>query len=156
MEDVNLLDYTDPDYLSQLDKCDKYACNSGYTVSFLSRIHPSRIDVVFDCAGQNNPDAIRTRSTKDATYVTLSSPLLKSTDSGGLLLGAVKSISDLLNQNLRPKEPLSARYRWGYFMPIPGALEKMTALADHGKVCSFVMTGIVLKYKDVYCCSFGH
>ncbi|XP_074027281.1 NAD(P)H oxidoreductase RTN4IP1, mitochondrial [Leptinotarsa decemlineata] len=90
-----------------------------------------RYHIILDAAQigyQNIP-----KSWKYDTYITLNSPLLKSTDSYGLMAGLAYSASDLLDANLRAYKDSSC-VKWGFFIPSTRGFEFVDDLISKEKI----------------------
>lgn len=84
-----------------------------------------------DCANfgyQNIPN-----SWKYKRFVTLNSPLLRNSDTHGLLPGLAASIKDLAFSNL-PRIIDGKTVRWGFFMPCGNGLKFVSKLVTEEKV----------------------
>ena len=94
-----------------------------------------QLDVIFDCAGSNGPsykDALKRWD--NATFVSLNTPLLASTDKDGLICGILNSAKTLLEENILSFSTQGNTHRWGYFMPNPTALRTITKYVESGQV----------------------
>jgi len=94
----------------------------------------SGFDIVLDCAGlgtksSNLAPLLRT----GGCVVTLDSPLLKNTDSQGLIFGGVQSVLDLIQSNFKAVESGNT-VRWGYFAPSQQGMDVLTSLLEEGKL----------------------
>jgi len=97
-------------------------------------ISNSGFDIIIDCAGFGSKTSdlaplLRTRG----CVVTLDSPLLKYTDSQGLISGGVNTFIDLLNSNMKTVGS-GQTVRWAYFAPNKEALRKLSSLLETGHI----------------------
>lgn len=113
----HVLSYQDPDYASNLTKL------AGF-------------DVILDCSGQKKAETFTPllKSSPEACFVSLNSPLLSATDDQGLIRGGVKVFSKLVGANFQSLTSSGGTVRWGYFGPIPGALKAMNLLVEQKKL----------------------
>ena len=91
--------------------------------------------MIFDCAGSNGPsykDALK--RWKNGIFVSLNTPLLASTDKDGIICGLLNSAKILLEENISSFSTHGNTHRWGYFMPNPMALRKITKYVESGQV----------------------
>ncbi|CAL8315593.1 unnamed protein product [Lota lota] len=117
-----VVDYTAGDVGAQLESTEKY-------------------DVVLDNVGGVDTERWALgllRPWSGAKYVTLVSPLLRSTDSAGLLDGLARSGCSLHNKALQNLVSRGVFYRWGFYAPDGPALDEVTALVDAGKMLPVV------------------
>ena len=70
----------------------------------------------------------------NAKFVSLSSPLLSSTDKDGIVCGIFDTVKTLVAENVLSFGTKGNTNRWGYFMINPTALKKMAQYAELGKV----------------------
>ena len=115
-----VLDYTDSDYQHQLLQLDRF-------------------DLVLDSAGVGtSPDSLKPLLSLlryRGCIVTLSSPLLKNTDSLGLMPGFASSLASLVTLNASSLQERSrSTVRWAYFMPNPRALLTLAWLVKMGRL----------------------
>ena len=102
-----------------------------YEYEFISR----KIDVVFDCAGSSDKsyqDVLK--RWKNSVFVSLSSPLLSSTDTNGIVCGLLGTAKTLFEENLTAFTSQGSTKRWGYFMTNPTALKQIAQYAEAGQV----------------------
>ncbi|KAJ3606739.1 hypothetical protein NHX12_026258, partial [Muraenolepis orangiensis] len=104
-----VVDYTAGDVAAQLESTEKF-------------------DVVLDNVGGEDterwaPGLLRPWS--GAKYVTLVTPLLRNTDSGGLLDGVARSGCSLHNKAMQNLVSRGVFYRWGFYAPDGPALDEM-------------------------------
>ena len=71
---------------------------------------------------------------ENAKFVSLSSPLLSSTDKDGIVCGILDTVKTLVAENVLSFGTKGNTSRWGYFMLNPTALKKMTEYAELGQV----------------------
>jgi|ERR1712137_55258 len=91
-------------------------------------------DVVLDCTGRSEGFNLNLlKSWANAKYVTLSPPTLNNFDNNGLLGGILKTGMDLMSNNTSALME-GKTMRWGFFMPNPCALKKMSSLANDSKL----------------------
>jgi len=118
-----VLDYTDPEFLPTLKKV-------------------SSFDVILDFAGlaENSANFLQLlRPWSNAKLVTLSSPLLKSTDEEGIVIGGLNTILGLASKNLFTiTNAYGSTFRYGYFTPNPIALQRITQLIQGGKIIPII------------------
>jgi len=117
-------------------------------------IELSGFDIILDCAGFGTKSAdlaplLRARG----CVVTLDSPLLKLTDSQGLLAGGVNSLCELLNSNLKTVGSGGQTVRWAYFSPNKQALQKLSDLLAGGELKplvykSYQFSNILQAYEE--------
>jgi len=127
-----LFDYRDPDIMAQIR---------------------GRFDLVLDGSGQPSLPylpAVR----KGGSYVTLTPPLLKTLDEGGLACGAVQSVAKLAQQNLTSLRDGSATVKWGFFTPSPWALNDLALKLGEGRLRAHVgrvvpFEGALGAYRDL-------
>jgi len=101
---------------------------------FTSATAFTRFDVVLDCTGRSEGFNLNLlKSWANAKYVTLSPPTLNNFDNNGLLGGILKTGMDLMSNNTSALME-GKTMRWGFFMPNPCALKKMSSLANDSKV----------------------
>ena len=89
-----------------------------------------KVELVLDCAGLGlDTDSLNVGALLAAggSFVSLTSPILSSTDRLGLIPGLVSSLSSVLQMNLTKS---SHQYRWAFYQPDCRALEIFTKLAD--------------------------
>ena len=67
-------------------------------------------------------------------FVSLSSPLLSSTDNDGIVCGILDTVQTLVAENILSFGTKGNTNRWGYFMINPTALKKIAQYAELGKV----------------------
>ncbi|XP_040583935.1 reticulon-4-interacting protein 1, mitochondrial [Lepeophtheirus salmonis] len=112
-----IIDYKDNDFMDKLSKLKKF-------------------DVILDCTdSQDNYKSYMNLLNKSphSNYVTLSSPVLSSTDSQGFVSGIASSVGQLICKNTTP-----GSYRWGYFAPNQKALKSLSDLVENGKLVALV------------------
>ena len=122
-----VLDYTSPNYQNDLQKL-------------------ATFDVIFDFAGLENQSLKfmeLLRPWSNAKLVTLMSPLLRSTDSEGLVAGSLKTLATILATNAQTAfSKNGTSYRYGYFMLNPFALQTITNLVEKGKVSFYILSNL--------------
>ena len=132
-----VLDYTDPEYLQTLKKL-------------------ANFDVIFDFARLENGSVVKLmemlRPWSNSKLVTLTSPLIHSTDQNGLVPGAIETLTGLATQNIQTIIQNGTTFRYGYFMPNPGALNSIRKLVEKEKVriSSFSCTKIILGKNELF------
>ena len=93
------------------------------------------MDVVFDCAGTNDLSyKYALKKWENASYVSLNSPLLSSTDNDGVICGVLNTAKTLVQENILSYSTQGSTNRWGYFMINPVALKKITKYVELGQV----------------------
>ena len=93
------------------------------------------MDVVFDCAGLNDPSYKSVLKTwGNSKYVSMNSPLLSSADKDGLICGMFDAARSLITENMLSISTQGNTHRWGYFMINPTALKTVARYVDEGKV----------------------
>ncbi|GAB0091810.1 Reticulon-4-interacting protein 1 [Sergentomyia squamirostris] len=103
---------------------------------FLSQIHShGPYDIILDCAGYG-PTFASTIKCDFTSYVTFSSPLLKNTDSHGLLGGSIRNAMSLIEENAKGRVQNTGRgtVKWGYFLPMKLGIEYLKKLADRNQL----------------------
>lgn len=116
-----VVDYTAEDAAEQLEMMEKF-------------------DVVLDNVGGDAEQSVMglLKTWSGAKYVTLVSPLLLSTDSMGLLDGAVHAGLTLHGKAVQNILSGGVFYRWGFYAPDGPALDEVTRLVDAGKILPVV------------------
>ncbi|TRY76355.1 hypothetical protein TCAL_06359 [Tigriopus californicus] len=110
------LSYQDPNYAQNLSQL------SGF-------------DVILDCSGQKAESFTPLlKSSPEACFVSLDSPLLSSTDNQGLIRGGLSVLSNLIGSNVKALSTSGGTVRWGYFGPVPGALGSMSQLVEQNRL----------------------
>ena len=82
-----------------------------------------KVDLILDCAGlglSTNSLSVRTILTDGGSFVSLSSPILSSTDRLGLMPGLLSSLSNILDLNLNKS---NHQYKWAFYQQDSRALE---------------------------------
>ena len=127
-----VLDYTDPEFKATLEKLASF-------------------DVILDFAGlsENSAKFLELlRPWSNAKLVTLSSPLLKSTDEEGIVTGGLKTIFGLASKNMcSVTNSYGSTLRYGYFTPNPIALKRITDLIQNEKIIPIIQE--VFKFSDL-------
>lgn len=81
-------------------------------------------------------------------FITLRSPILKNTDSYGLLGGMLKNAYDLVVPNILSGAVFKgSTIRWGTFMPLEGGVKELAKLAEEKKITVPIDT--VYKFMDL-------
>jgi len=117
----DVLDYSDPDYQAHL-----------------SAMSPQ--DLVVDCAGLGEGVTGLARLLRPGgRIISLTSPVLSSTDKAGVVGGTVLALSELVRHNF------STIHRgnlvtWGFFLPSTSALQVMAGLIENGLLVPPVTT----------------
>lgn len=93
----------------------------------------NRYDIILDCA-RTGPEYVKMKGYPYDTYIMLNSPMLKNIDQHGLLIGAVKNVSDLVKFNI-PNAQNKSCVKWGFFVPSQMGLDVLQELVESGKVC---------------------
>uniref|UniRef100_A0A672IJW0 NAD(P)H oxidoreductase RTN4IP1, mitochondrial n=1 Tax=Salarias fasciatus TaxID=181472 RepID=A0A672IJW0_SALFA len=116
-----VVDYTAEDAAEQLETMEKF-------------------DVVLDNVGGESEESVMglLKTWSGAKYVTLVSPLLLSTDSMGLLDGAVHAGFTLHSKAVQNILSGGIFYRWGFYAPDGPALDEVSRLVDAGKILPVV------------------
>jgi NADPH:quinone reductase-like Zn-dependent oxidoreductase len=119
-------------------------CGAGTVLDYSSPEHASRLlqlprqDVVLECAGLGTaPGALAgllPLLRRGGRLVSLSSPLLRNTDSQGLLPGLASSLQQLACANRASLSSNGATVRWAYFVPSQTALLALGVLVRRGKL----------------------
>ena len=114
-----VLDYTDPQYSGRL-------------------LQLPRQDLVLDCAGLGTGPATLASLLpvvrRGGALVSLSSPLLRNTDSQGLLPGLLGSFKEICFTNVNSLGQGGATVRWAYFRPNQSALATLGRLVGRGQL----------------------
>lgn len=97
---------------------------------FLSHLF-SRYDIILDCGKVGHENI--PKSWKYNKYITLNSPLLRNTDTYGLLGGLAASLGNLVSSNTA-MVPDRKSVRWGFFVPSSDGLKFVDGLIKAGKV----------------------
>ena len=113
-----VLDYKSSDFQGQMEKL------------------KGKFDVVLDCAGNCKAEdyAKYLKPWNGSQFITLTSPLLRSTDSHGLLLGSVDTLGQLLGHSVTMISSGGHAFKWGYFMPSSSALKSVANYVDGKKI----------------------
>lgn len=113
------------DLLASLGVHELYDYTDKDAMEMISMEHS--FDLVLDCSGGTSPRYLSAlKAHTGASYVTLTSPLLRNTDAHGLLPGVIKSAFDLVSQNATSLSQ-ERLVKWGYYMPSSTGL---TAIRD--------------------------
>ncbi|XP_050530899.1 reticulon-4-interacting protein 1 homolog, mitochondrial [Daktulosphaira vitifoliae] len=128
----NIVDYNSSDMRQKLEEFGKY-------------------DIILDAAGIPYEDiSVYTTLLKGWTcscFITLRSPILKNTDSYGLLGGMLKNAYDLVVPNILSGAVFKgSTIRWGTFMPLEGGVRELAKLAEEKKITVPIDT--VYKFMD--------
>jgi len=130
-----VIDYKESDYYTQLN-------------------HLPQLDLVLDCAGLGEGTLQYARLLRPGgSLVSLSSPLLSSTDKTGVLPGTISSISSLARLNLSTLSSGNT-FKWAFFSPSTSVLDVVSKLVEEDLLVSTVsnvysMDNIVEAYKEV-------
>ncbi|XP_011504239.1 PREDICTED: reticulon-4-interacting protein 1 homolog, mitochondrial [Ceratosolen solmsi marchali] len=89
-------------------------------------------DIILDCCNQGS-NAVKLNGYPHYTYITLNSPLLKNYDKHGLVFGTVKSIADLLQDNIPTSTDINF-VKWGYFIPSPTGINVIQNLIENKQI----------------------
>ncbi|XP_052741911.1 reticulon-4-interacting protein 1 homolog, mitochondrial isoform X2 [Bicyclus anynana] len=109
-----VLDRAAADYARALEECGPYGA-------------------ILDCAGLGGAEA-GARRWRFGRYVTLSSPLLRHTDAGGMALGALRAGAELAAQCAAAgRDGCAPRVRWAFFAPRESDIETLRRLAERGQ-----------------------
>ncbi|XP_037083533.1 reticulon-4-interacting protein 1 homolog, mitochondrial-like [Pollicipes pollicipes] len=91
-------------------------------------------DLILDCSGQSSEGRLPLlKPWTYSKYVTLSPPLLRNVDEGGLLAGSLRNAAQLVQSNIASHSRGSS-FRWAFFMPNGCALRQIRDLVDDGKI----------------------
>ncbi|XP_045595452.2 reticulon-4-interacting protein 1 homolog, mitochondrial [Procambarus clarkii] len=91
-------------------------------------------DVVINASGVEDLDYMKAlKPWKGASYVTLTSPLLRNIDDLGMMVGLVKSTKDLLWRNVTSLSE-GRTYKWSFYTPNPCALKQITEMLASQKI----------------------
>lgn len=64
--------------------------------------------------------------------------MLRNVDDYGMVAGTMKNIADLFITNMKTGlTSNTSTVRWGFFLPLSGAIREITALVEEGKVSAF-------------------
>lgn len=119
-----VIDYTDPEAMNKIRSAGKY-------------------DIILDAAGlketEFHPYITCLKDWSFAKYITLKSPLLRNTDTLGLLNGMIRNVADLVVPNLSTGAVVrGSSVRWGYFMPINAGVKEIASLIEKKKLVPVV------------------
>ncbi|XP_055297424.1 reticulon-4-interacting protein 1, mitochondrial-like [Sitodiplosis mosellana] len=90
-------------------------------------------DIILDAAGLG-ADYATSLPWKFSQYITLQPPLLNDTDSGGIILGSVKSALTLIKNNVKTIHGKRGLLKWGFFIPAPQGIEYLRKLVENGQL----------------------
>lgn len=125
-----VFDYTKETYVDGVAAIGRYY-NFLLTTAHLFLSLLFRYDIILDCGKVGHENI--PKSWKYNKYITLNSPLVRNTESYGLLGGLVASVGDLVSTNA-PKLPDGKSVRWGFFVPSSDGLKFVDRLIKSGKV----------------------
>ncbi|RWS04508.1 reticulon-4-interacting protein 1-like protein, partial [Dinothrombium tinctorium] len=100
-------------------------------------------DFVLDAATRNNlktidEQALRTlKKISKSKYVSITSPLLRTLDTQGLLFGSLTSLGKAGSDTFRGLRQ-GVSIRWAFFSPNPAALESIKDLVEKGQIKAIV------------------
>lgn len=108
-------------------------------VIFLRLVVVYRYDIIFDAAGipvsDISPYIACLKDWSFAKYITLRSPLLRNTDTYGLIGGMFCNAADLFKPNITSGAFFKgSSFRWGYFMPINKGVKEIARLVESKQV----------------------
>lgn len=103
-------------------------------------------DIILDSAGQGAEYASKL-PWQFSEYITLFPPLLRNIDSNGVVVGSLKSLNSLLNNNLETLAKHKGFIMWGIFTPAPQGIEYLSKLAEAGKLKPIIDS--VYEFEDM-------
>uniref|UniRef100_A0A1B6CS42 Enoyl reductase (ER) domain-containing protein n=1 Tax=Clastoptera arizonana TaxID=38151 RepID=A0A1B6CS42_9HEMI len=120
----NIIDYTQPEAMENIKSAGKY-------------------DIILDAAGLQETEFPQyIECLKDwnfAKFITLKSPLLKNTDTYGILQGMVRNAAELILPNIMMGAlAKGSTLRWGYFMPINRGIKEISRLLETKQIIPVV------------------
>lgn len=112
---VEALDYRDPEAMERIFK-------------------DGNFDLVLDACGTDDMVYMEAlRPWMGSSYVTLTSPMMRNTDSSGIIPGLVESARDVFCKNVRSVQDGKV-YKWAFYMPNPKALQEICKLVSKGMI----------------------
>ena len=110
-----------------------------------------KADSIIDCAGigveniRLHLPSLSNMLRPGGSFVTLTSPVLRNTDSQGLIPGAISSLSSIISHNCAVSGHFSLK--WAFFQPDIKALKLLKNLVDDGTVVPVI--GKVIKFDEL-------
>lgn len=117
-----IVDYTQSSWLKDLQSCGKF-------------------DLILDACGNVTPSVFIPLLSQwnNSKFITLRSPLLKNTDSSGIIGGMFQNIGELLTSNVSSGAiSKGSTVRWAYFLPVPTAVTEIASLVAKKQISPVV------------------